>query len=367
MQLEQALRIFKLNADYNKDEVETFFNFEYSLLEERLTTGNDEQKRANKQKIVELQTAYNILLSHCPVEKKSALNHVKSSRVVVYALLVVVGAGAIGASVFTLKKKQQQANSAQTQERTQLIDAAAKEARLRKQAQQKVAKTQEKVAKPAPLSPQQIELQKLQQQSKTLLEQWQNLVKDVTAGIPTSISERKTRAEKLAEQGSLTQAIFIYQQYNQALGEHIDNVGNYIQAFSQNIVLEKQWQQLAQQEHFTAEKLTAYRQQFAETKRQLSEGKVPRYTRESLEGANLNYEVIINQGKRIGALRREYRSLKGRWQQHVRGNRFYKLTPAISELIQTAEKKSHDASEFNRLETQVYQRLINHFKQTLRR
>lgn len=359
----QALDLFKLHSNYSRSELDTQFNFEKRLLAQKLVNPFAEDETSNELKLYAntLTEAYEILSKSEEDQTKTTSNRGIGQWVQTGAALVFSGV-LLGGAVHLLSEQKtvqetEQALRAQQEEEAQQNKIKAE--------QSNTTKTQTTV--PSVLaqkkSEQQLKLEETRKLVTTTLLGWEALSKGQKISIPPSISELKSQADKSFNRGSYTQAQFLYDDFISQFSEHQDNVKDFLDTFAKNDELLNAWTALSTKEHFTFNELDKFKSQFNQVKKDLSEGHLPSYSRASLENVNLIIGLTSKRGQKIANMRQDYYIAKRRWRNRVANSGFYKMTPAIKELIRTAEQKTMEAQHFTELETVVFPRLLNHFKQ----
>lgn len=360
----KALKLFKLGSDYSQSELDALFQFEKRLLAQKLVNPiiDVDQAEAIKREANALTEAHK-LLSESKNDNTYSNKSEKIKQLIktIGALLISVGLLFATFSVLSQKKSEL--------EQVAQIKAQ-KEAQARKK---QAEKTKQEEVNNAPIVPSVIAQKKSAQQIKlettlirieTELAEWTSLSQGQNISIPPSISQLKNQADKLLKTGSKTQAQFIYDDYITQLSEHKNNVTNFLNTFAKNDTLFEEWMTLSKKENFDFEDLDNYESQFRQVKKDLSQGDLTSYSRATLENANLIIELMIKRGKKITELRKQYYKEKRRWKNRIANSGFYKMTPAIKELIQKAEQKTLKTKDFSELETEIFPRLLNHFKQS---
>lgn len=360
----KALKLFKLSSNYSKSELDVLFQFEKRLLAQKLVNPLIDvvQAEAIKGEANSLTEAHKILS-----DSKDDNSYSNKSEKLKQLIKTAV---AISISIALLLG----AFSALSYKKSQLEKIA--QLKLQKEAEEiekQTEKTKQEEISQAPIVPSVIAQKKSEQQIKlesTLniiekqLTEWTSLSKGQDISIPPSISELKNQADKLLKTGSKTQAQFIYDDYIKKLSEHKQNVTNFLNTFAKNDILISQWMSLSNEQNFDFEDLDKYKKQFSQVKEDLSQGDLPNYSRATLENANLIIELTIKRGQKITDLRKQYYNDKRRWKARIANSSFYRMTPAIKGLIQKAEQKTLKTNDFTELETEIFPRLLNHFKQS---
>lgn len=360
----QALNLFKLGPEYSQSELDLIFQFEKRLLAQRLANPFEQESQTEEVKryATELTQAHE-LLSETKKNSEKPVKNKKTTRFIQFGSALVVSAGLFAGSFILLSQKkdeldQQAALKAQQEAEEQ-----------RKQAEQALLeKEDKKTIVPSVIAQkktaQQIKLENTLTQVNKELEGWKILAKNQHISVPPRILDIKTQADKLLKTGSNTQAQFLYDDFIKQMSEHKQNVQNYLDTFAKKDKLTQIWADLAQTETFTFSKLVDYEKQFNQVKDDLSKGLLPSHSRATLENINLIIELTNTRGIKIANMRKQYNQEKRRWKARIANSQFYKLTPSIKSLMQAAEQKKLDSKDFTRLETEVFPRLLNHFKQS---
>lgn len=354
MELQEAKALFKLEGFFEQEDLDSFYNLEKNLLLQHLADDASEEELQEAQKRLEtLERAYTLLC--CELENPtddSDANEAqprKQQTLIAGLLLVLLG---VGAYVYL-------GNG----------DAPAPKVPTKSKPAPQIAKpgqSSESADTSAAMgNPQEQRMLALQKQADALKIQWEDFAQQHGFPLSASLAETLEEAAFHKKQDHYSQASMAYQDFISGLQDHHKKMRAYVASFGRYDKLRQQWQQLARQHEFAFSRDAHYLAQFQQVKTELQSGELPSYSQPVLNQVCFIYEGTIKRGQDVARLRREYKQLKARWEKQVLNSAYYQLTPSIAELIETADQTTYFAEDFEYLQSQVFPRLLNHFKQHL--
>lgn len=363
MELLEAKSIFKIQDKYSQSELDTFYGFEKNLLLQRLSDEATEDELDEAQKALEkLEHAYSVL--SLELSKPSAKEEPeKTEKAAINPVFVGAGIGAVVAAAavyFLLGSPSSTPSPAPTVAPTASTTAPAA-IPAPKDNEPRIDSSNYKLHK----LPQEESMLTALRGAKTVLAEWETVAKVNKFQLPANIAKIMEEGEDYRKSERYSQAQLAFEDYTKALKRHKRQVENYQSTFVRFNNLKSEWQTLAKNNDYRFSRHEDYTQQFDTVKNELQEGSMPSYSRAVLDQICFIYETTIQRGETLAAQRKEYVKLKAVWEQNTLGSSYYTLTPSIESLLQTADSRPYYAENFEYLQTQVYPRLLNHFKQHL--
>lgn len=360
MDLLEAKNIFKIQDKFGQSELDTFYGFEKNLLLQKLSDQATEEELSEAQEsLSQLERAYSVL--SCELTSPSTVEEhftEEKEKQAVNPLFIGIAIGVVGAAgaYFFLAPQQQSApppvvNTAQPSIKSTSVTTA------------------DKPDEPS-ISSKNYDLDKLPQeqamldvlkQAKAQLKQWQAVAQGTQ--LPEHIATLMEEGQDFRKSNRFSQAQIAFEEYIQAINIHRQQMQSYQSTFIRFDKLNKQWEELAAANNFKFPRSIDYKKQFETVKEELQKGQLPSHSRAVLDQICFNYETTIGRGTALAKQHQEYQVLRKQWEKTVLGSSYYTLTPAIEELLATADKTPYYAENFEYLQTQIYPRILNHFKQ----
>ena len=360
MDLLDAKNIFKIQDKFGQSELDTFYSFEKNLLLQKLSDqATEEELNEAQESLSQLERAYSVL--SCELTSPSAVaehfQEDKQKKTVNPLLIgIIIGlAGAVAAYFFLAPQHQVTPTPIATSSsnKTPVAPVASE------QAKPKIESKNYDLDK----LPQEQAMLTVLRQAKEQLKQWQSIAATQGTQLPTHIASLMEEGEDFRKSSRFSQAQLAFEEFIDAIRKHKTQMKSYQSTFIRFNKLNKQWNSLAQANNFKFPRSDGYKKQFLTVTEELQTGKLPSHSRAVLDQICFNYETTIQRGTALAKQHQEYKVLRKQWEQKVLGSSYYTLTPAIEELLATADQTPYYAENFEYLQTQIYPRILNHFKQ----
>lgn len=364
MTLEDAKALFKVPDKYQQAELDSIYDFEKSLLLDRISIeANPMELELTQTELQRLERAYSVLKlaiekpSHkaAEIEIDIDTDDGKSSGISPGIIGAVAGVAIAIVAFFLLNPQQPQDSSEKTQDSlaTSTTDAAP------------TTDTSSKPARSSRTSLQAQETAALLERAQRLNIIWQDISKAYQVNMPKILQQLFADAKDYQSKEYYSQANFSFEMYQKKLTEHIATVQHYSKSFNDNNALLSRWQQLPKN-IFSYPNLELHQRPFLEVKQSLEAGKVVEISPAELEQLNHIFNQRVSGAETVSQQRKQYLNLKKRWQRSVKNSEFYQFTPAVANMIATAEKTPYNIENLDNIRQKIMPRLINHFKQQVR-
>lgn len=358
MDLLEAKNIFKIQDKFGQSELDSFYGFEKNLLLQKLSDqATEEELQQAQESLSQLEQAYSVLggelTSPTEVEDNYQEDQQKKPINPLFIGIAIGIAGAAGAYFFL-----------------------APDQRSRPEPTVAIATPQTATSPHAPIKPKiqskHYNLAKLPQQQAMLAvlkrakqqqKKWQDSATIKGTQVPEHIAALMEEGEDFRHSDRFSQAQVAFEEYIEALGKYQQQMQNYQSTFLRFDSLNKQWSSLAAANNYAFPRSADYKKRFQTVREELQQGKLPSHSRAALDQICFNYETTIQRGTALAKQHQEYKVLREKWEKTVLGSSYYTLTPAIEELLATADQTPYYAENFEYLQTQIYPRILNHFKQ----
>ncbi len=356
MDLLDAKNIFKIQDKFGQSELDTFYGFEKNLLLQKLSDqATEEELNEAQESLSQLEQAYSVLggelTSPTAIEEDYSDEKNKTPINPLFIGIAIGILGAVGAYFFLLQQPSSNPVIANVPSNIQTEAVKDKPIAL------KIDSKNYDLDK----LPQKQDMLKVLKQAKAAFQQW----KDVTPGtqLPAHIAALMEEGQNFRKSNRFSQAQIAFEEYIRAIKTHKQQMQNYQSTFTRFDKLNQQWSSLSHKNAFEFPRSIEYKKQFATVKQELQQGKLPSHSRAVLDQICFNYETTIQRGTALAKQHQEYKVLREKWEKTVLGSSYYTLTPAIEELLATADQTPYYAENFEYLQTQIYPRILNHFKQ----
>lgn len=357
MDLLEAKNIFKIQDKFGQSELDTFYGFEKNLLLQKLSDqATEEELNEAQESLSQLERAYSVL--SCELTSPTTVEdnfQEQEQKKAINPLFIGIGigiAGAVGA-YFLLAPQHPPAPSpaVTTTQKADPADPASKQEEV------KINSKNYDLDK----LPQEQAMLTVLRQAKEQLRAWQDIAQDTQ--LPAHIAALMEEGQDFRKSNRFSQAQIAFEEYIDAIRTHKQQLQSYQSTFTRFEQLSKQWDSLATSNSFKFPRSAEYKKQFQTVIEELQQGKLPSHSRAVLDQICFNYETTIQRGTALAKQHQEYKILRKHWEKTVLGSSYYTLTPAIEELLATADQKPYYAENFEYLQTQIYPRILNHFKQ----
>ena len=358
MDLLEAKNIFKIQDKFGQSELDTFYGFEKNLLLQKLSDqATEEELNEAQESLSQLERAYSILscelTSPSVVEDHFNENKQKKALNPLFIGVAIGIAAALGAYFSLLAPQQATPPSSIASAPSSPSSSAAQE----KPAMPKIDSKNYDLD----TLPQKQEMLNTLKQAKAQLKQWQDVTQDIQ--LPEHIAALMEEGQDFRKSNRFSQAQIAFEEYIRTINIHKQQMQSYQSTFTRFDALNQQWSSLAEANAFKFPRSIEYKKQFATVRQELQQGQLPSHSRAVLDQICFNYETTIQRGTALAKQHQEYKVLRKQWEKTVLGSSYYTLTPAIEELLATADQTPYYAENFEYLQTQIYPRILNHFKQ----
>lgn len=361
MDLQEAKAIFKIHDKFGQGELDTFYSFEKSLLLQKLSDqATEEELNEAQDSLSQLERAYSVLgceLTAPSIVEDNFQGTAQKKAINPLFIGIAIGlAGAVGTYFLLAPKPSSQPSSGPT---ATVSTIPAKAPAQEQQERVKIQSTQYDLKK----SPQEEVMLDVLKQAKIELKQWQDVASTQGTQLPKHIARLMEEGEDYRASSRFSQAQISFESYINAIAMHKQQMQSYQSTFIRFDKLNSEWERLAQENDYRFPRSNDYKQQFKTVSDELQQGKLPSYSRAALDQICFNYETTIQRGKDLAEQHKEYKVLHKHWEKTVLKSSYYTLTPAIEELLAAVDQSPYYAENFEYLQTQIYPRIMNHFKQ----
>lgn len=368
MDLLEAKAIFKIQNKYSQAELDAFYGFEKNLLLQRLSDeATEEELKEAQDALSNLERAYSVLSIELtsPSNSEESTHSEKSDKPPVNPIVIGLGIGALCAAAAFHFLNQPSTPEPNTPITPITDNAVSTEITIPpKEDKEKIISSKNyKLSRNA----QESSMMDALKYANLLKSDWEELVEGADTQLPQTIAKTYEEGEDLRSTERYSQAQLAYETFTKDIKKHIQLYTSYQSVFNKFNQLESKWSTLAKANNFQLSQNDRYSRQFNTVKKELDQGIIPSHSKGTLEQICFTYEKTIQRGKNIAKQHQSYLSLKQQWKSRVLNSGYYVLTPSIKEMITTADSKPRYAEDFEYLETKVYPRLINHFKQHLKK
>lgn len=365
MDLLEAKAIFKIQDKYGQAELDAFYGFEKNLLLQKLSDeATEDELNEAQEALSQLERAYSVLSVELtsPSAKPDKAEKEKKAAPAINPMIIGIGVGllvAVGAYVFFLKPD----SSPQTTPTSPISSNNSS------QPAPTASNNQNPVIRGSDYDlskkPQEEAMLKVLKNAKAEETHWNDLTQQQSILLPDNIASLMEEGQDYRKNDRYSQAQLAFENYITAIREHIKQYESYQSTFQRYDRVSAQWQELAQTNNYRFARHKHYTEQFQQVKDELQQGSLPSHSRAVLDQICFIYESYIKRGQVLAQQQKDYIKLRTQWEKNVLGSSYYTLTPAIEELLKTADNMPYYAEDFEYLQTQIYPRLLNHFNQHL--
>ncbi len=366
MELLEAKTIFKIQDRYGQAELDAFYGFEKNLLLQRLSDeASAEELTEAQEALARLERAYSVLscelTSPTPVVEED-IPAPEKKPVVNPALFGIFIGLLLAAGIYLFLQNPPAPSQPRNEAAPEPAPSASEtEPQGERESSYNISSDNYKLDK----APQEAAMLRALKKAKAAENQWRQLAQGHAVQLPKNIRSLMEDGQVFRQSSRYSKAQIAFEEYTRTLTEHTRRYASYQSTFNRFDTLKKRWDALAAQNNFRFGDESRYIQQFQTIKQELQQGKFPSYSRATLDQTCFIYETTIQRGEALARQHQEYVTLRKQWEKHILKSRYYTLTPATEELLQIADNKPYYVENFEYLQTQVYPRLINHFKQHL--